>query len=273
MDEMSRVEDQRVLLNKAAVVLLALSAMFSTAIGQASAQDVSEHPFIKSSDMKSETCLTCHPDKKEGKFVHTAVAKGCENCHQATSENEKTTISLVATGGELCAMCHEAVKDPVVHGPYQNGQCLTCHDPHRSEFKAQTRAETNSLCLACHAPRRMTDPEVTLVAGQTISDRDFDAIPKIGLDPTQRFGHPWATHPVAGRDDTLRKGEKMSCLSCHQPHASAQPTLIRAAADQKTDICDSCHQALENQKDEMAQADTQQKSKPVEKPLPDGKQP
>lgn len=273
MDEKSRVGNPRVLLHKAAVVLLALSAMLSTAKGQAPAQDASEHPFIKSSDMKSETCLTCHAEKKEGKFVHSAVGMGCENCHQAASENEKTTVSLVATGGGLCAMCHKAAKDPVVHGPYQSGQCLTCHDPHQSEFKAQTRAETNSLCLACHAPRRTTDSEVTLFASQAISAKEFDAIAKIGLDPTQRFGHPWATHPVAGRDDPLRKGEKISCLSCHQPHASAQPTLVRAAADPKTDICDSCHQALEHQKDEMAQADTQQKSKPIEKPHPDGKQP
>ena len=273
MDEKSRVGNKRVLLKKAAIVLLALSAIFLTATRIASAQEVSEHPFIESKDIKSETCLTCHPDKKEGKFVHSAIAMGCENCHQATSENDKTAIALVAPGGELCATCHEAAKDPIVHGPYQSGQCLTCHDPHQSEFKAQTRAETNSLCLACHAPRRTTGAEITLFASQTVSEKDFDAIPKIGLDPSQRFGHPWATHPVAGRDDPIREGERMSCLSCHQPHASAQPRLIRAVADQKTDVCDSCHQAIELQKDEMAQADTQPKAKPIKKPKPDGEQP
>ena len=73
---------------------------------QLRAQTVTEHPYIEPKDIKSETCLGCHPDKKEGKFVHSAVASGCETCHQATSEKEKeeTTVTLVAQGGKLCAI-------------------------------------------------------------------------------------------------------------------------------------------------------------------------
>src|SRR5208337_1460828 len=96
---------------------------------QIPAEEPIAHPLIEQKDIKSETCLKCHPEKKQGKFVHSAVAMGCENCHEAS-------------------------KDPVQHGPYKNGQCLICHDPHCSEFKAQTRAVVNSLCLACHALRQ-----------------------------------------------------------------------------------------------------------------------
>ena len=149
---------------------------------------------------------------------------GCENCHQVTSEKNKTTITLVATGGDLCAMCHEAKKAPVLHGPYEKGECLTCHDPHCSEFKAQTRAAGNSLCLACHALKPATAGTVALFSSQKISKADFEAIPKIELDPTLRYGHPRAKHPVAEVADPLSGGEKMSCLSCHAPHASTQRT-------------------------------------------------
>ena len=237
---------------RTAQILLAFALMITSGGLQAAAQEKSEHPYIEPGDLKTETCVKCHEDKNKGKFVHSAVAMGCESCHQAASENEKTTITLLATGGDLCMMCHEAAKAKVVHGPYANGQCLTCHDPHQSDFKAQTRAETNTLCLGCHQQRRVTTKEVKLFTTQELPEKEFAAIPKIGLDPTQRFGHPWATHPVAGIDDPLNTGQKMTCLSCHVPHASDQTKLIRASADAKLDVCDSCHQAVEKQNDEAA---------------------
>jgi predicted CXXCH cytochrome family protein len=224
---------------------------------QVFAEEPVAHPFIEQKDIKSETCLTCHPEKKQGKFVHSAVGMGCENCHQATSEKNKTTITLVATGGDLCAMCHEASKDPVLHGPYKNGQCLICHDPHSSEFKAETRAAGNSLCLACHALKQAQGETVTLFDSQKISKADFEAIPKIELDPGLRFGHPWVTHPVAQVADPLHEGEKMSCLSCHTPHASAQENLIVSVKGAQN-VCFACHQAI----DEQEAAKTKSQSTP-----------
>jgi predicted CXXCH cytochrome family protein len=226
---------------------LLLLAIFLLPPFQVCAEEPIEHPFIEPKDIKSQTCLTCHPEKKEGKFVHSAVGMGCENCHHATSEKYRTKITLVATGGDLCAKCHETRKDPVLHGPYKNGQCLTCHDPHSSEFKAQTRTAGNSLCLECHAPNRVTAETVTLFSLQKISKVDFGAIPKIQLDPTLRFGHPWATHPVAEVADPLHGGEKMSCLSCHAPHASTLQNLL-VSAKGGGDVCDACHRAINEQK-------------------------
>jgi predicted CXXCH cytochrome family protein len=226
---------------------LLLLAIFLLPPFQVCAEEPIEHPFIEPKDIKSQTCLTCHPEKKEGKFVHSAVGMGCGNCHQAISGKNKTTITLVATGGDLCAKCHETRKDPVLHGPYKNGQCLTCHDPHSSEFKAQTRAAGNSLCLECHAPKRGTADTVTLFSLQRISKADFEAIPKIELDPTLRFGHPRATHPVAEVADPLHGGERMSCLSCHAPHASMLQNLL-VSAKGGGNVCDACHRAIDAQK-------------------------
>jgi predicted CXXCH cytochrome family protein len=212
------------------------------------AEEAIEHPFIEPKDVKPETCLTCHPEKKEGQFVHTAVRMGCQNCHQIISEKNKTTITLFAAGGDLCARCHEAKQDPVLHGPYKNGQCLICHDPHSSQFEAQTRSAGNSLCLECHGPKRVTADTVSLFSFQKISKAEFLAIPKIELDPTLGFGHPCATHPVAQVADPLRLGERMSCLSCHTPHASTLPNLL-VMAKGGGDVCEACHRAIEKQKE------------------------
>jgi predicted CXXCH cytochrome family protein len=223
------------------------------------AQQDPEHPFIESKDLKSETCLTCHPDKNQGKFVHTAVGMGCENCHQASSENGKTTITLVATGGDLCTMCHEMSKDPVLHGPYQEKQCEACHDPHASDFPAHTRLAANALCMECHANRQISGNKVQLAGPVSIPAAEFEKAPKIALDANQQYGHPWAGHPVGGIADPLHKGEKMSCLSCHTPHASQQAELILAGKP-NSDICDRCHQAVQKQKDALARLKDEQLS-------------
>jgi len=212
------------------------------------AEEPIEHPFIEPRDVKPATCLTCHPEKNEGRFVHAAVRMGCASCHQIISEKSQTTISLIATGGDLCAKCHEPQRDPVLHGPYKNGQCLLCHDPHSSEFKGQTRSAGNSLCLSCHMSKSATGNAVSIFDLERLSKADFEAIPRIELDPSLRFGHPQPAHPVAEVADPLNGGEKLSCLSCHTPHASTLPNLLISPKGGGS-LCDACHQLIESQEE------------------------
>jgi len=140
-------------------------------------------------DVQDKNCLECHEDKTKGKAVHSAIQMGCSTCHSVKTEGEATTVELVAPKSELCFTCHEKSKEQVSHKPYQQGQCTTCHDPHTSDFAKQTRAEGNQLCLACHRDRRTTDAKVKLFGSQEISDTEFQQIPKISLDPSDKFYH------------------------------------------------------------------------------------
>lgn len=213
---------------------------------QMHAEDTTEHPLIEPSALKSETCLACHPSKKEGKFVHSAIAMGCEKCHRASSEDGKTTITPVATDGELCAMCHEAKRAPVLHVPYREGQCLICHEPHTSNFPRQVRAETNLLCLSCHGvnqPDVEVNQEVKTVSlpgGQTLALDDYRQAVKIGLDRSGTHGHPVMGHPITG-EDPRKKGATLSCLSCHVPHSSTLPDLMPADVKNDFELCTHCH--------------------------------
>ena len=182
---------------------------------------------------------------------------GCPECHHIVTTTHQTTITLFARGGGLCARCHQAQAGPMLHGPYRNGQCLICHEPHASEFKAQLRAEVNSLCLECHAPKPNAGNSVDLFGLQSISKAEFDAAPKIGLDPSLRFGHPRPSHPVAGVADPLHPGEKISCLSCHAPHASELPHLLVSANGGKS-VCEACHRAIDIQKEGKPSGQAQQ---------------
>ena len=239
---------------KCGVTLSVFCLLFSTG---ASAQEQLDHPYIEPKDVKPETCLTCHPEKKQGQFVHTAVRMGCPECHHIVTGKNQTTITLFARGGNLCAKCHEARLDPVLHGPYKNGQCLVCHEPHASNFKAQIRADVNSLCLECHAPRPNAGSTVSLFSLQTITRAEFEAAPKIDLDPSLRFGHPRPAHPVAGVADPLHAGEKISCLSCHASHASTLPHLLLSANGAES-VCDACHRAIDKQKEGKPNGQAQQ---------------
>lgn len=205
-----------------------------------------EHPFLEPEDIKSETCLGCHAEKDQGKFVHTAVTSGCESCHSATSEDGKTVITLLAPAGELCLMCHEVKEQPVMHGPYKQAQCLTCHDPHTTSFAGVTRAEPNTLCMSCHGTNQ---PEVrinrearlvTVLGNQTLTFEEYGSARKIPLDRTGTRGHPIMGHPIVGRDPRNRE-EPLTCLSCHTSHGSEVKKLVRESKSE-IGLCGDCHQ-------------------------------
>jgi predicted CXXCH cytochrome family protein len=250
MDNMTRIPKT----GKQARVILVAPLLFGVMLfsfsRRAPAGQTTEHPFIAPEDIKSETCLTCHPDKKEGKAVHTAVGMGCENCHQATSEKdkEKTAVTLIATGGELCAMCHDASKDPVQHGPYKTGQCMVCHEPHASNFPKQTRAGTNTLCMSCHGAS-MPDVKVNadaqtvwLLGGRTFDLASYEKAPKIIAEHSYKSAAPTVSHSVTGKNPR-KPGAELNCISCHDPHASKAEHLLHKATESRNaaqNLCLDC---------------------------------
>lgn len=245
-DKSSLIDTEAVLVQNGLVCGLMLFVLLSVSGGALAIAQTTEHPYIEADAIKSETCLTCHPDKEEGKFVHSAVALGCGSCHQATSEKKRTTITLLAAGGELCAVCHEASKDPVLHGPYKAGQCLTCHDPHTSNFPKQTRADVSILCMSCHSVNRpdvQIDREaktVTILGNQTLAFDAYREAQKIRLGQSGSSGHPIVGHPITGKDPR-RKDAMLNCLSCHAAHSSTRPGLLPPGVKGEAGLCVVCH--------------------------------
>ncbi|MCL6480879.1 MAG: cytochrome c3 family protein [Firmicutes bacterium] len=198
------------------------------------------HPVPLPADFDPAGCADCHAEKKEGKQVHAAVEAGCTSCHTVRSDETATLIALQAPPAELCSTCHTTQTDVAVHGPYRQGDCLLCHDPHVSEHPALARTTAQALCTACHLARRVEGATVPLFGGREISAETFRTFPKIALDRTQRIGHPYIGHPVSGGEDPFRAGQPYSCLSCHAPHAAPLVKLLRE--DWKNlDVCDRCH--------------------------------
>ena len=208
-----------------------------------------EHPVPLPKDADNAKCAECHEDKTKGKAVHSAIQMGCTTCHEIKTEGETTHINLVQPKDQLCFTCHDKSKDEVKHGPYDKGQCVTCHDPHTSDYPKQLRAELNAkFCLECHGARKDAPEKVAVFKSQELTRDDFNEIPKIYLSADLTHDHPVDKHPTAGIANPMKPGEKLTCTSCHATHSAAQEKLLPAADKEGRDICTQCHVIVDTAK-------------------------
>jgi len=202
-----------------------------------------------------ELCVTCHDEQAKAiegaKVQHPGAAGDCVDCHNPHASKQP---GLPKTNRvEICLGCHseqdEQMKTKKVHhGPAFQTGCATCHTPHGGENEHLLRAkEVNTLCLECHGPdapqpTRLEDQHlIAIFDGKVrLPENYFKTVPVLPL--RYGLGHPTKGHPVSNTINTkTQKPVAITCLTCHQPHASAKPGLL--AKDQETNMafCKTCH--------------------------------
>ena len=85
-------------------------------------------------------------------FVHQP-RKDCTLCHDKNRQRVFSSQTyLIKTVPELCYECHAdyTTSASYVHGPVAVGQCLLCHNPHRSRIEHLLKEPTPQLCYVCH---------------------------------------------------------------------------------------------------------------------------
>jgi len=212
-----------------------------------------EHPVPLEAKTPAATCLGCHSALQKGKFLHTAMAMGCASCHAINTKDGVTQVTLVSPANQLCETCHTLSTDKVLHAPYREGLCVTCHSPHSSDFAGHTWASAQNTCLGCHARARLKVNQktktVTTPWGKTLTFAQMKGSQYLNLNATLTGNHPVAGHPVSGPN---RKPNlpPVSCLSCHKAHASPFKNLLTAGApkDMKLcatcGVCEQCHESM-----------------------------
>jgi predicted CXXCH cytochrome family protein len=91
-------------------------------------------------------------EQKPTWYSHEPI-KNCLNCHQKQRTGRfSTQTRLIAQPPKLCYKCHSdfTTSAPYVHGPVAVGQCLFCHNPHRSKNKHLLNQPEPKLCFLCH---------------------------------------------------------------------------------------------------------------------------
>ena len=168
----------------------------------------------------AETCKLCH-EEIYGTFRKTPHAvlanKACESCHgSGVKHADSVSPADIVNPGKLssekfnqaCLVCHANRKTPqgrIVSGHASNQiACSSCHSVHGADGKplvARRNAEINSQCAGCH------------------------------ISVWAAFQKPYKHRlPEAA----------MSCVDCHNPHASSQPQAMRASFANEPG-CFRCH--------------------------------
>jgi predicted CXXCH cytochrome family protein len=206
-------------------------------------------------------CLTCHSDKGEqidkAKVQHPGAAGECIACHNPHAG--KTPGFLQPNPVQACLNCHSYQSDDMkkahLHQPAYSQGCATCHEPHGSENEHLLRAKSiNNLCLECHGPdaqpkKLEADHLLTIFDGTVKLPEDYFAKNKVVVLPLKYGrGHPVDGHPVSNvmdPTDTTKIHTAINCLTCHQPHSSAQPDLLVKDQANNMAFCSSCHKNLQ----------------------------
>jgi predicted CXXCH cytochrome family protein len=217
---------------------------------------------LTQADAKS-VCVTCHDDKAKlidtAKVPHAGAAGDCTDCHSPHASNQPGLPKTDSVS--ICLGCHSDIDDlrkkPVHHQPAFAQGCATCHTPHGGDNDHLLRAQGNALCLECHGPdsvpqRLDAEHLLTIFNGTVKLPDDYYKKNKVAILPLRfGLGHPVEYHPVSDVMDPADQSKvktPLSCLSCHQPHSSAQPDLLVKDQPNNMAFCDNCHKNRLNMK-------------------------
>ena len=218
---------------------------------------------LTQTDVKS-LCVTCHDDKAKeidsAKIPHPGAAGDCTDCHSPHASNQPGLPKTDSVS--ICLGCHTDMDDlrkkAVHHQPVFGQGCATCHTPHGGTNDHLLRAQGNALCLECHGPDSVPQKDeanhlLTIFNGAVRLPDDYYKKNQVPLLPLRYgLGHPVEYHPVSDVMDPTDQSKvktRLSCLSCHQPHASAQADLLVKDQENNMAFCDNCHKNRLNMKE------------------------
>jgi predicted CXXCH cytochrome family protein len=202
-----------------------------------------------------QLCLTCHGDKAKlietAKVQHPGAAGDCTDCH---NPHASKWPGLPKTSPvDICLGCHsdqvEQGKKAHVHQPAFEQGCATCHEAHGGQNEHLLRATTvNALCLECHSadskPTRLQSEHLVAIFNGAVKlpETYFASTPVLALE--FGAGHPVDRHPVSDLmdpKDPSKVRTALNCLTCHQPHSSAQAGLLVKDQVNNQAFCNTCH--------------------------------
>lgn len=189
-------------------------------------------------DATTSLCLSCHSKGvKDSGSRHAALDMGCDTCHitHKTGEAGKKEFEfhLTKSPPALCLDCHDAGDKQLATAhhdqPFATADCATCHDPHDSEAAKLIRPNAHppfagGMCESCHQPAK----EGKIVLNE---EGKFPLCYGCHDEVQKQVEGAKNPHPAFAAVDT--------CTTCHNPHASSYPRLLRGP---QSEVCATCHE-------------------------------
>lgn len=102
-------------------------------------------------------------------FVHDplvnydpSLERSCIRCHgEKTARSFSSEVQLVSPTPLLCFECHDppTFQEGWIHGPVAAGECVFCHEPHRSPYKYLLKRAQPAVCYQCHDSQAIAEIE------------------------------------------------------------------------------------------------------------------
>ncbi|MCY2930693.1 MAG: cytochrome c3 family protein [Planctomycetota bacterium] len=152
--------------------------------------------FLLKYDSIEQLCGSCHKIPRR-RFAHGPFAKGqCTVCHLPHQADNRYLLRG-GPGPDHCFTCHADVRKTLastgrLHEPVKT-KCVSCHNPHTSDFEFLQAAPVGQSCYACHEKLK------------------------------KRLETSPVTHSVVSTG--------LRCANCHNPHGTAWPHLLPERMD------------------------------------------
>jgi predicted CXXCH cytochrome family protein len=224
-----------------------------------------------------ELCVACHAEKEflltkkvtiaiqeepiggpastgETHTAHNAYRdKKCRACHTITSEQpERPSVYKLCFQGE-CHNTETLLGGDFVHTMAVQGNCLFCHNQHKSQYGYHIVNDQRKLCKACHPLLLGEKEDSNNRKSKDYHDNYLSMFKKVIHDqePTCIFCHgkdhrpmvkEWGIKPCYKCHNYIKqlvKGERGKqvnihdtfsremCTDCHNPHSSPHPDLLK----------------------------------------------
>ncbi len=181
----------------------------------------------------AEICQTCHSPVYE-RLAKTAMGKlflkhprtateklGCESCHGSGTQH-------VESGGKSFEGMIRFTKGTPTPVSVRNEVCIKCHEKRERLFWSGSAHEHNGLaCTSCHAAHTGRGATTRAQLTNLTVEETCNTCHKEQVRAENKFSH----HP-------MREG-KMNCASCHNPHGTVSPKLVKAISTRE--LCFNCH--------------------------------
>jgi DmsE family decaheme c-type cytochrome len=186
-------------------------------------------PPVEAHFVGEKVCMTCHAGHAEsfsktlmGRIGKTQPGKfACENCHGAGSQHVKLG------GGRGVGGIMSFRPDDLSHSVAEyNSVCLACHEKgDRTYWSGSIHEVRNVACTNCHTIMRSVSQKFQL---------------KTVFEPETCFQcHKDKRAQMARSSHMPMREGKVTCTDCHNPHGTANESLLRTATI--NDTCYKCH--------------------------------
>lgn len=196
----------------------------------------------------------CHSDLLAKSIIHPPVNDDCLTCHEKVKgehpNNAGKEFVLVEDGADLCGMCHDQeVTMKVVHVPFSDGRCLSCHSPHSSNIKGLLDGDNEKeVCGKCHkldieGHKYFHGPFVSnQCASCHLSHQSEIKNLLIKNDPQLCFQCHQEKEEIL-ESEVVHPIYEEGCLNCHLPHSAEANYMLVSG---KNDLCLNCHESVKN---------------------------